>query len=281
VSDDVSRLYMSKPEATARLRGQIERGQGVHRAIGHATALGDLQELRSRLSRWSQRNEQVLASIFGEPERAGYRSAGLPRTMLWGFSARQAQMERVVSSRIAYLESAVARVDLGPGNQADHAVDKKPWWRVMLDHPWTIALAAPVIAAPLITVIALAVTGSAAGSTMLTGTVACESGRPVAGVWIAASTGQSDSGLAHVGSAAPSGIIYPAGSIASYSYLLPHGGTYAVHVGCGEKVGAWDSSNYSPLLSGHTADLRCDDPTTLPAHGITPHGLCTTISGTA
>lgn len=102
----------------------------------------------------------------------------------------------------------------------------------------------------------------------------------MAGVWIAASTGQGDSGFAHLGSAVPTGISYPPGSIASYSCLLPHGGAYAVHVGCGEQAGAWDSSNYSPLLSSHSADLRCDDPTTLPAHGITPHGPCAVVTGT-
>lgn len=160
MSDNVSRLYMSKPEATARLRGQIEQGQDLNLATGQATAPKDLEALRSRLSRWSQSNEQMLAQIFGEPERAAYRSADLPRTRLRGFSARQARMERVVSSRLHYLESAVARVEQAPESQADPAADKEPWWRVMLDHPWTIALAAPVLVAPLITVITLAVTGS-------------------------------------------------------------------------------------------------------------------------
>lgn len=114
-------------------------------------------------------------------------------------------------------------------------------------------------------------------ASLLTGSVVCESGRPVVGVWIAASTGQIDSGFAHLGPADPSGISYPVGSTATYSYLLPHSGTYAVHVGCGGQANAWDSSNYSPLLSGTKADLRCDDPTTAPMHGTTPRGTCTAL----
>ena len=55
------------------------------------------------------------------------------------------------------------------------------------------------------------------GSMTVTGSVACESGRPVAGVWIAASTGQEDSGLAHLGPLSASGISYPIGSSGTYS----------------------------------------------------------------
>lgn len=187
-------------------------------------------------------------------------------------------MEYVTTSRLKYLDSAVARVNMATEKQTGSPTEKKPWWRVFLDHPWTIAVAAPIIAAPVITIITLALTGGGAGSATLTGSVVCESGRPVVGVWIAATTGQSDSGFAHLGPANPSGISYPVGSIASYSYLLPHGGTYAVHVGCGGNASAWDSSNYSPLLSGQNADLRCNDPTTPQADGKSAQGVCAVIT---
>lgn len=272
MNDDRSRLYVPKADATARLCAQVNHGKETRQAIERATTANDLDALRSRLSRWSQRNEQVLAATFGQQEREAYRSAGLPRVTVRGFSARQARMGLVITSRLEYLESAVVRVGLAAEQGAHPAVDGKPWWRVMLDHPWTIALAAPVIVAPLITFITLAVTGGGAVSTPLAGLVSCESGRPVAGVWIAASAGQSDSGLAHLGPSNPSAVNYPAGSMASYSYLLSHGATYAVHVGCGSTGSAWDSSNYSPLLSGQKENLRCDDPPT-------GRGACVVVSG--
>jgi hypothetical protein len=112
------------------------------------------------------------------------------------------------------------------------------------------------------------------GRTTVTGSVVCESGRPVVGVWIAASTGQSDSGYAHLGPPGSSGISYPIGPMGTYSYRLPYGGTYAVHVGCGGTSQRWASSNYSPLLSSRTANLRCDDPTSS-ARGASPRGRCT------
>jgi hypothetical protein len=280
VDDDGSRLYMHKAEAAVRLQAQIEQGKEIHRVITQATGLTDLETLKSRLSRWSQHNQQVLVAIFGESERSTYRSAGLRRATVQGFSARRTQMEHVTASRLEYLDIALARVNMSAEKPTGSSTDKKPWWRVFLDHPWTIAVAAPIMAAPVITIITLALTGGSAGSITLTGSVVCESGRPVVGVWIAATTGQSDSGFAHLGPANPSGISYPVGSIASYSYLLPHGGSYAVHVGCGGNASAWDSSNYSPLLSGQNADLRCDDPTTLPVDGTSARGVCTVVTGT-
>src|SRR5579863_4926981 len=81
----------------------------------------------------------------------------------------------------------------------------------------------------------------------VTGSVVCESGQPLIAVWIAASTGQGDSGYAHLGPANASGISFPDGADGTYSYRLPHGGTYAVHVGCGGTRNNWTSSDYSPL----------------------------------
>jgi hypothetical protein len=98
------------------------------------------------------------------------------------------------------------------------------------------------------------------GTLTITGSVACESGRPVIAVWIAASAGQSDSGYAHLGPPDAFGVSYPIGASGTYSYLLRHGGSYAVHVGCGGSSQRWDSSNYSPLLSGPHVTLRCNDP---------------------
>lgn len=112
------------------------------------------------------------------------------------------------------------------------------------------------------------------GGLTVTGSVACESGRPIVGVWIAASTGQGDSGYAHLGPPGGLGISYPAGAAGSYSYRLPHQGSYAVHVGCGGSARHWASSNYSPLLSSRTAHLHCADPAS-PAQGASPQGRCT------
>jgi hypothetical protein len=279
VNNDVSRLYVPKVEAETLLRAQVMQGQQVRQGIARAAEEQDLQTLRSQLVRWSQHNERALARIFGEQERREYRSAAPPQTRVRGLDARRARMELTVTSRLAYLGDAVGRVDRAAQKQAEFAADKKRWWRVVLDHPWTIAIVAPVIVAPVIYFINLAETGTGGGSSMLTGSVVCESGRPVVGVWIAASAGQDDSGFAHLGPVNAAGISYPAGSRATYSYRLSSDGTYSVHVGCGQTASGWDSSNYSPLLSGATADLRCDDPTTVPVPGSSSRGTCSPITG--
>lgn len=148
-------------------------------------------------------------------------------------------------------------------------------WRAALTNPWAIAIGAPLIVAALIAIgahVAALLRGD--GST-LNGSVECVSGRSVVDVWIAASSGQSDSGYAHLGPITGSGLNYPAGPKAAFTYLLRHGGTYSVHVGCGGTAARWASKNFSPVLSGRTVHLECRDPTTRPVSGGVPEGRCT------
>jgi transcriptional regulator with XRE-family HTH domain len=133
----------------------------------------------------------------------------------------------------------------------------------------------PLIAAALLATgvyVLSQIQGSQSGTTV-TGSVVCESGKSVVGVWIAASTGQGDSGFAHLGPPNASGISHPIGASGTYSYRLPHGGSYDVHVGCGGTAHAWASSDYSRLLSSRTVHLRCQDPSA-PAPGTSPRGRC-------
>jgi TIR domain len=150
----------------------------------------------------------------------------------------------------------------------------RPWWRALPSHGRIGSLAVLIVVA-LITAGFYVAGHVAHGSFTATGSVSCESGRPVVGVWIAASGGQRDSGFAHLGPPNPVGPSYPIKATGTYSYQLLHGGSYAVHVGCGGSAGHWASKNYSPLISGPAAHLHCDDPTTAPVHGVPPQGTCT------
>ncbi|HEY7145788.1 MAG TPA: hypothetical protein VH637_16225 [Streptosporangiaceae bacterium] len=140
------------------------------------------------------------------------------------------------------------------------------------------------VTAPLIAVALLAtgiylmsqILGGQNGTTV-TGSVACTSGQPVVGVWVAASTGQADSGLAHLGPPGTSGFSYPIGSRGTFSYRLPHAGSYALHVGCGGTAHNWASSDYSALLSSRTVHLRCQDPP-VSAQGTAARGQCLVTS---
>jgi hypothetical protein len=305
VSDTESRPHLPRAQAASLLNAQIMAGQDLRQAVARATTLEELQALRPQLSTWSTRNEHVLVKIFGEPERQDYRLA-TPRAVATGsIGDRRAKLERRTDARLRYLHGAATRVELAeqePSSarkviglaqqeEGDNATldasaatmpeesARKSRWRAAVTNPWIIAICASLIAAALIAIGSYAkarITHS--GITTVTGSVVCESGRQVVGVWIAASSGQSDSGYAHLGPPNPTGNSYPIGSSGTYSYLLPHGGTYAVHVGCGGSAAHWASRNYSPLLSGRTADLRCDDPTAA-THGAVPRGRCTTGTG--
>ena len=150
---------------------------------------------------------------------------------------------------------------------------RKPRWHALPGGQRAIPLMLWLI---VISVAAYAVFRNSQGSFTASGSVTCESGRPVVGVWIAAANGQSESGFAHLGPPDPSTFSYPIGSSGTYSFLLTHGGKYAVHVGCGGSAGHWTSRDYSPLLSGRTAHLRCSDPT---APAVT--GECTVSAGSS
>lgn len=125
------------------------------------------------------------------------------------------------------------------------------------------------------------------GSTRLSGSVVCESGKPVVGVWIASSDGQGDSGFAHLGPPDVVGISRPIGFRGTYSYLLPHGGRYAVHVGCGGNAKNWASNYFTPLLSNPVARLRCgvsstsaqDTAATVPCRPVPPRRRASVTGG--
>jgi hypothetical protein len=305
VSDTGSRLHVSSTQAASLLIAQIKSGQDLRQAVARATAIEDLQALRPQLSAWSTRNEHVLVRVFGESERQDYRLASPPIVATRSIEDRRAQLERRADARLRYLQGAVTRIELaeqmpsstgkvsGLGQQGERdkatpdapavatpdGSPRKARWQAALTSPWTIAICAPLLVAALIAIGSYATARiNHSGDTTVTGSVVCESGRQIVGVWIAASTGQSDSGYAHLGAPNFTGTSYPIGSTGTYSYLLPHGGSYAVHVGCGGSAAHWASRNYSPLLSSRTADLRCDDPTTA-EHGVLPRGKCTEATG--
>lgn len=141
-----------------------------------------------------------------------------------------------------------------------------PWHRTR----WITALACSALVATL-TAIGLDDPQDAGGrSSLIRGSATCESGRPVVGIWIAAASGQKDSGYAHLGPATAAAS-HATGPTVTYSYLLPHGGTYNVHVGCGGTSSHWESSNFSPPISARVVQLRCDDP----ASGSASTGKCT------
>ena len=298
MGDTGSRRDLSRTQAASLLNAQIMAGQDLRQAVVRATAIEELQALGPQISAWSTRNEHVLARVFGQSERQDYRLASPPAVTTRSIEGRRAQLERRADARLRYLRGAATRIELaeqippstGKPIGCDNATPdgpaatskqspRKPRWRAWRTNSWAIAICAPLIVAALIAIASYArARFTHSGAIIVTGSVMCESGRQVVGIWIAASTGQSDSGYAHLGPPNPTGTSYPIGSTGTYSYLLPHGGSYAVHVGCGGSAAHWASSNYSPLLHSRTADLRCDDPTAA-EHGVIPRGKCIPATG--
>jgi hypothetical protein len=120
--------------------------------------------------------------------------------------------------------------------------------------------------------------GSRGGAEWLTGSVTCLSGRPVVGVWIAAASGQDDSGFAHLGPRPGIRAGAASGPAVTYSYRLPQSGPYVVHVGCGGTARDWASRSFSEQLSASTARLRCGDHSPDAARdGSAPDGKCSAL----
>jgi hypothetical protein len=210
----------------------------------------------------------------------GRTLASIQRVDLFGDRSGGA-VERLIAAirRILEPDSGVPSTPRMTGPAAVRGEPRRrPWRQVVAAVPRkaaTVSLAVVVSLAIAAYAVLRSIHGQ--GDLTVTGSVVCESGRPVVGVWIAASTGQSDSGAAHLGPPGTSGISYPIGAAGTYSYRLPHGGTYAVHVGCGGTAQRWASSSYSPLLSSPAVHLRCADPTSS-AREASALGVCSTAT---
>jgi len=91
---------------------------------------------------------------------------------------------------------------------------------------------------------------SGATAVRISGTVQCQS-LNVEGVWVQYLYG-GGGWAAWVSSAQKPGY-------ATYSYTLPQGGAYALHVGCGGTTSAWAVAEYSSFNSGAVNDFYCYD----------------------
>jgi hypothetical protein len=207
----------------------------------------------------------------------GRTLASIQRVDLFGDRSGGA-VTRLIAAirRILKPDSGVASTPRMTGSTAVGGEPPGRPWRQVFTAVHRKAATVSLIVVVLLAIVAYAVSQSihGQGDLTVTGSVVCESGRPVVGVWIAASSGQNDSGYAHLGPPDASGISYPIGAAGTYSYRLPHGGTYAVHVGCGGTAQGWASSSYSPLQSSPAAHLHCADPTSS-AREASSQGRCT------
>lgn len=98
---------------------------------------------------------------------------------------------------------------------------------------------------------------------IVTGTVQCDSGSKVVGVFVGA--GPTRSGFATF---APNG----ADSSVTYIYSAPVGVPYAVHVGCGGTPAHWTTENWSEHYPGTSNSFVCHDRANAQAH--LPFGQC-------
>jgi hypothetical protein len=95
-----------------------------------------------------------------------------------------------------------------------------------------------------------ATTQTTQGPTDISGSITCES-QNVEGVWIQAANGGS--GWAPWVSSADDA------TYATYSYTLPHGGAYSLHVGCGGTTSSWAVAAYSSFYGGTVNNFFCYD----------------------
>ena len=281
---------------------QIAAGENLSRAIASARSVAALRLLSTQLSAWSASNEVILLAVVGESECQAYCLLDGSSVAERGLAARRNQLRGAAEARIQYLRLVATRVQLkapqptgravvksaddGPANEVaagrpsggeQEQPPHKSRLRSMLLNPWTIGIGAPLIAGAVIAASTSVISGLSHRTVLVTGTIVCNSGRPIVAAWIAASSGQKDSGYAHLGPADTVGTSSPVGAIGTYSYRLSGGGSYAVHVGCGGDAADWASRNYSPLLFTSTAHLVCHDPVKTRT-GATPVGRCDVVT---
>ena len=91
---------------------------------------------------------------------------------------------------------------------------------------------------------------TATAATSVSGSIQCQS-TSVEGVWVQSANGGS--GWAPWVSSAANP------DHATYSYTLPHGGEYSLHVGCGGTTSSWKVAEYSNFYGGTVNDFYCYD----------------------
>jgi hypothetical protein len=268
VDSHPSRPPLAAADAIALLRAQVASGEELRQFAVSAPGLTEIKAARPRLSSWSARNEQVLATIFGPADRDAYRASFPKMTSGRSFVSQQTTLLVRIDARLGYLRVALMRASQPSyARGVTTAASPKRRWRAFLLNPWTVGVGTSLIVVALLAARSTLVS-LFTGNGSVTGTVICESGRPVVGVWIAASSGQRDSGWAHLGAG------YPGHSTVTYSYQLGNDGSYSVHVGCGGTTSDWASSNYSPTLHARSVILHCDDHVAVNGQGAAPDGSC-------
>jgi hypothetical protein len=292
-----TQLHIAPAVARAQLDQQIAAGEKLLKKIRSATVIDDLALISNELRLWAARNDSALTRVFGALSAQQFYSEVSRTVHARGFGRRRATMARRVEVALGKLRIALAAVEAistsltsppaesgAAEGGADASVTEsgKPWWPRVVSNAWTVAIGAPLIVALILAGIKLAGGDPPAksGSVIIRGSVVCESGRAVVGMWIAASASKADSGLANLGTSASSNRGNRPRSRAVYSFLLRHGGRYAAHVGCGGTASHWASANNSPLLSGVTNNLVCRDPVTASPEGeASPTGSCVASAG--
>jgi hypothetical protein len=306
------RLQIPAAKSIALLNAQVVTGENLRQAAASSTGLAELRAIGLRMSSWSTTNKRALIKIFGPAEEETYRASARVEIPGRSFASQQVRLIRKADSQLGYLRAALARVtqvaaseattgqevpgtqdggsELATHNQMNVHQDaaqkatepqkSKRSWRKLLLNVWAVGVGAPLIVVALTAGISALVSLLNGNNALLTGSVVCPSGQPVVGVWIAASTGQRDSGYAHLGTAAAGAGNYPEGPAATYSFSLQNDTTYSVHVGCGGTVNDWNFSDDSPLLSARSVILHCTDP--LPDHSgnASLKGICTATAAT-
>lgn len=99
--------------------------------------------------------------------------------------------------------------------------------------------------------LAVAAAPEAMASTGVGGSVSCVTGRAVEGIWVVANSGGSNWARMNVAGGTSSAV--------SWSYTLPNGGSYSLHVGCGGSPSSWASTSTSGNYSGGSGGMLCYD----------------------
>lgn len=100
------------------------------------------------------------------------------------------------------------------------------------------------------------------------GTLRCTTGANVVQVYVVSTEGDRA-----VGNVEPvSNATEVTSAAAMFSYHLPNGGSYRLHVGCGDTAGQWATANYSVLLHGLDVSVGCNDPPPAAATTAGRHG---------
>lgn len=225
-----------------------------------AQAVRQLDEALAAVAETAPRSTQDLAVLqvaadpwteTSAPPASGTLFSPDGRRMAAAVLGRMDDELMVVGAGLAGLETAITEgPDVGSSSWDNRGSGRSALgsWHLPRGRRALVLVLSTLVGAGAAVAVAVMASGSPDGTYTVRGTLTCSSGNRVVGAWL---QGSPAKGWAHLD--------VTGNGTAEYSYELPRGETYSLHVGCGGTPKNWAVDPHTSEVSGTRNSFDCYD----------------------